>query len=201
MLLSSYSDISPCENEDIGLLERALEKALRVRTAAEPSKKDSKPPGPRKEMGILGVSSMDATHSSAASRGCQKTMRSSSKSTSLDRKGYRRPGLSVSSSLGSRPSASSKPGQTVQNHPASSAGAVHQQTSRKLQQVVAPSVSPDHITRLASKNRAVRSNVASGDDLRKAAPVSASSSNNTVASSHANELGAGHLSQQKGSVL
>uniref|UniRef100_A0A3Q0S4G3 Uncharacterized protein n=1 Tax=Amphilophus citrinellus TaxID=61819 RepID=A0A3Q0S4G3_AMPCI len=166
MLFSSYSDISPCEKEDIGLLERALEKALRVRTGSEHSKKGSKLPGPQKEMGILGVSSMDVTHLSAAHRGSQRTTRSSSKSASLDRKGYRKPALSVCSSLGSRPLASSNPGQTkttdnrntLQKHPASSAGAVHQQASRKLQQVVPPSVSPDHITSLLSKNKTVRSN-------------------------------------------
>ncbi|XP_030592250.1 uncharacterized protein tedc2 isoform X2 [Archocentrus centrarchus] len=200
------TDISPCEKEDIGLLERALEKALRVRTGSEHSKKGSKLPGPQKEMGILGVSSMDVTHLSAAHRGSQRTTRSSSKSASLDRKGYRKPALSVCSSLGSRPLASSNPGQTkttdnrntLQKHPASSAGAVHQQASRKLQQVVPPSVSPDHITSLLSKNKTVRSNVASGDDLRKAAPVAAPSSNNTVPCSHTNEPGASRLPQQKG---
>ncbi|XP_005454960.1 uncharacterized protein tedc2 isoform X1 [Oreochromis niloticus] len=200
--------VSPCDKEDIELLEKALEKALRVRTGSEPSKKDSKLPKPGKETGTLGARPVDVTHSSAASRGSQRTIRSSTKSASLDRKGYRRPGLSVCSSLASGPLASADPGQTkttdnrntIQNHPASSAGALHHQASRKLQQAVVPSVSPDHITSLLSKNKTIRSNMSSGNDLRKAVPVSANSSNNVVSSSQTNEPGACSLPQQNGRI-
>lgn len=64
-----------------------------------------------------------------------------------------------------------------------------------------PSVSPDHITSLLSKNKTIRSNMLSGDDLRKAAPVAANSSNNVVSSSQTNEPGACSFPQQNGHVF
>lgn len=43
--------------------------------------------------------------------------------------------------------------------------------------------------------------MSSGDDLRKAAPVAANSSNNVVSSSQTNEPGAYSLPQQNGHVF
>lgn len=94
------------------LLERALEKALRVRTGTGSSKKASKKQSaPRKEPGTTAVTSKEGRQASAASKGNQMTTRSTSKSASLDRKEHKKPGMSVSSTLGSKPSASYNPGQ------------------------------------------------------------------------------------------
>lgn len=67
MLLSSDTDASAGEKEDMELLERALEKALRVRTGAGPSKKDSK------KTHTAGVKPKEGMQASAASKGNQTT--------------------------------------------------------------------------------------------------------------------------------
>ncbi|XP_044036199.1 tubulin epsilon and delta complex protein 2 isoform X3 [Siniperca chuatsi] len=107
------TDTSPGEKEDMELLERALEKALRVRTGTGPSKKDcdrSKQSAYRKEPGTTVVTSKEGMQASAASKGNQTTTRSTSKSASLDRKEHKKP-----------------------------AGIVHQHAARKSQQGVSAS--------------------------------------------------------------
>ncbi|XP_076607748.1 uncharacterized protein tedc2 [Chaetodon auriga] len=204
------TDTSPAEKEDIELLERALEKALRVRTGAAPSKKDSnKQSATQKEPGATGVSSKQGVQASAASKGIQTTTRSTSKSASLDRKEHKGPGASVSSV---KSSASYNRGQCkttissniIQNCPASSAGIVLHQTARKAQQAVSASGSLDpgqlHTANFHSKNKTIRSSVLSGGDLGKAAAISMPSSNNAVPASHTEESGAHSLPQQKGTA-
>ncbi|XP_040012496.1 hyphally regulated cell wall protein 3 [Xiphias gladius] len=191
---------SPGETEDIDLLERALEKALWVRTGTETSKNKpdrNKESGSRKEPGTSAVTSKDVTQSSAPSKASQTTIKSTSKS---------KPGSSVSSTLGSRPSASNNPRQSkstnyrniVQKDPVSSARVVHHHTARKLQQAGSASGSLDHISTLHSKNKTVKSSVLSDDDLGKAAAISTPSSNDAVPLSHTDEPGAHSLLQHDG---
>ncbi|KAM6913653.1 tubulin epsilon and delta complex protein 2 [Lycodopsis pacificus] len=74
------TDRSPGEKEDMEMLERALEKALRVRTGTGCSKKASrKQSPPRKEPGTTAVACKEGTQASA-SKGNQSTSRSASKS-------------------------------------------------------------------------------------------------------------------------
>ncbi|XP_008281987.1 uncharacterized protein C16orf59 homolog isoform X2 [Stegastes partitus] len=201
------TDASPGEKEDIELLERALQKALRVRTGSEPSKKDSggnKLSGARKEHSISSVTPVNATHSCAAAKGSQPTsMKSAFKSANLDRKRHKKLGLC--SALNSRPSASSNPGQSksthnknlIQSHPSSSAEAAHQQAFRKLQQAASASGSPPHMSASLSKSKTVGSSLLSGADLSRAASVSTPSSSNTEPCPH--RSGAGGVLQQNGS--
>lgn len=204
MLLCSDTNISPGKTEDLALLERALEKALHVRTASGVSEKDpnrNKHPGPQKEAGATSVLFKDVTQSSAPYKGSQTTIRSTSKSASLDRKCHKRPG---SSTLGSRPSASYNPGQSktinnrnrIQNHSVSSVGAVYHQTARKSQLDGSTHASLTRIPTLQSKNATVRSN--SDDDLEKADTAS-SPSNDTGPYSHIREW-AHSVPQQNGYV-
>ncbi|XP_042360200.1 tubulin epsilon and delta complex protein 2 [Plectropomus leopardus] len=74
---------SPEEKEDMELLERALEKALRVRTGAGQF-------AHRKEPGITAVTSKEGMQASGASKGNQMTIRLTSKSASLDRKEHKK---------------------------------------------------------------------------------------------------------------
>ncbi|XP_051797176.1 uncharacterized protein LOC110952034 isoform X2 [Acanthochromis polyacanthus] len=104
------ADVSPQEKEDIELLERVLQKALRVLTSSEPSKAGSggeKLSGPGREVSV----------SSAAAKGRKPT---AVKSASLDRKQLRRPGscstLASRLSAGSRPSSSAGPASLSRNH-------------------------------------------------------------------------------------
>lgn len=214
MLLSPGTDTSPGEKEDIELLERALEKALRVRTGTRPSKKDSnKQSAPQKEPGTTAVAPKEGMQASAASKGNQTTSRSISKSARLDRKEHKKPGTLVSSTLGLKPAASYNPEQSTttinrsigQNCPVSSAGIVHHQAARKSQQAVSAFGALDrgqlHTSTLHSKNKTVRSSVLSGIDLGKAAAISTTSSNNTVPISHTEESGAQSLPRQIGYVF
>ncbi|XP_022608353.1 uncharacterized protein C16orf59 homolog [Seriola dumerili] len=191
----------PGEKEDIELLERVLEKALWVRTGSGASKKDpdrNKQSGPRKEPGTSVVTSKGVTQSSAPSKGSDLTIRSTSKSASLDRKEHKKPGSSLSSSLGARPSTSNNPRQskttnnrgTIQKHPVSSAAAVHHQATRKLQQAGSASGSPDR-----SKKKTVKSSMLSVENLGEAAAIPTPSSNNAVPFSHTDESGAYSLLQ------
>ncbi|XP_039679890.1 uncharacterized protein LOC120573994 isoform X4 [Perca fluviatilis] len=166
---------SPGEKEDMELLERALEKALRVRTGTGSSKKASKnQSAPRKEPGTTAVTSKEGRQAFAASKGNQTTTRSTSKSAGLDRKEPKKPG-----------------------------GIVHQQAAaaRKSQQAVSASGSLDrgqfHTSTLHSKNQTVRSNVLSGNDLCRAAAISIPS-DNTVPASPTHRSGAHSLLRQTG---
>lgn len=95
MLLSSDTDASLGEKEDIELLEQALEKALHVRTGTRPKKAPSKQSAPQKEMS---TAAKEGGRAPAASKGKQTTRRTF-KSTGFDRKHHTRPGTSVSCSL------------------------------------------------------------------------------------------------------
>ncbi|XP_065821141.1 tubulin epsilon and delta complex protein 2 isoform X2 [Labrus bergylta] len=153
----AVSDTSPGQKEDIELLERALEKALQVRTGTGPSKKDSdrnKPPAHPKEQATYVVTFKEGKQTAAASKGNQTTFRSTSKSASLDRKEHKKPGASVSSSKAARKSqqAVSKSGSLCQ-------GQIHTST-------------------LHSKNKTTKSEL-SGNET-----ISIPSSSNTVAFSH-----------------
>ncbi|XP_074512735.1 tubulin epsilon and delta complex protein 2 [Sebastes fasciatus] len=182
------TDTSPGEKEDMELLERALEKALRVRTGTGSSKEASnKQSVPRKELGSTAVTSKEGMQTSK-----------------------RKPGTTVSSTLGSKPSASSyNPGRcktttnrdATQNCPVSSAGVVHHQAARKSQQAVSSSGSLGrgqlHTSALRSKNKTIRSNVLSGSDLGEAEAIS-TPSNTTVPVSQTEESGAPSLPRQNG---
>lgn len=204
-LLCPDTDTSPGEREDIELLERALEKALWVRTGIGPLKKDAD----RSKQSVPGKKpATTVTTSKAALKGNQTTTRSTFKSASLDRKEHRRPGTSVFSTVGSRPSASYSPGKCkttvntnlIQSRSASSSGVVHRQAARKSQQTVLASGSLDHghlhISTLHSKNKTVRGNVLSGEVLGRMPP-----SYNMVPVSPTNDTGAHRLRQQNGYVL
>ncbi|KAJ4932609.1 hypothetical protein JOQ06_011027 [Pogonophryne albipinna] len=164
---------SPMEKEEMELLERALEKALRVRTGTVSSKKDSnKQSACRKASSASAVTSKEGMQASTAPKGNQKTARSTSKSASLDRKDHRKP-----------------------------AGIVHHQAARASQQAVSASGSLArgqlHTSTLHSKNKTIRSNELSGTDLGTAAAFS-THSHNTVPVSHRLESGAHSLPPQKG---
>lgn len=107
MLLSSDTDTSPGEKEDIELLERALEKALRIRTGTGVSKKDhdrNKKSAPQKEPATTVVEFKEGMQASA-SKANQTTKRSTSKSAGIDKKEHKKPGASVSSMLGPKSAA------------------------------------------------------------------------------------------------
>ncbi|XP_073350789.1 tubulin epsilon and delta complex protein 2 [Pagrus major] len=191
------TDTAPVEKEDIELLERALEKALQVRTGTGPSKTDSKKQSAhrRKEPGPTVLTSKEGTQASAASKGSQTTTRLTSNSASLYRK---RPGTSASSTVGSKSSVGCNPVQckttnrnTIQTRAVYSAGTVHHQAGRKSQQAVSASGSLDlgqlHTSALHAKNKTIRSKVLSGNDPGKAAAISTPSSNKTAPASHTGE--------------
>lgn len=187
MLLSSDTNTSPGEKEDIELLERVLEKALWVRSGSGASKKDpdrDKQYVPQKEPGASVVTSKHLTQSSAPSKASQTAIRSTSTSASLDGKQHKKPGHSLSSSktINNRG--------TIQKHPVSSAGAVHHQGARKLQQAGLASASLD-----CFKKKTVKSSVLGGEDVGKAAAISTLSSNNTGPFSHTNKSGSHRLPQ------
>ncbi|XP_034075460.1 uncharacterized protein LOC117548357 isoform X1 [Gymnodraco acuticeps] len=198
---------SPVEKEEMELLERALEKALRVRTGTVSSKKDSnKQSACRKASSTSAVTSKEGMQASTAPKGNQKTARSTSKSASLDRKDHRKPGTLV---FNSKSSHSYHPGQCktrinrniIMNCSVSSAGIVHHQAARASQQAVSASGSLArgqlHTSTLHSKNKTIRSNELSGTDLGTAAAFS-THSHNTVPVSHRLESGAHSLPPQKG---
>lgn len=202
MLLFSDADASPGEKEDIDLLERALEKALRVRTGSEPSKDNfcrSNLAGAQSETSPT----TDVLISSAVANRAHTSVRSISKSDSLGRKGYKKSDLSVHSTLSSKPSTSYKPTMfksvhnrnAIQNCFSSSARAVHHRAPRTFQQTVPASASPDPTTAPLSNKKTARSNVARSGDMRRAAAVSVPSSNNT------DGLGSSGLLQQNVYVL
>ncbi|XP_029015330.1 tubulin epsilon and delta complex protein 2 isoform X2 [Betta splendens] len=147
---------SPEEKEDLELLERALEKALQVRTASEVSEKDpkrSKQAVPRTEPGAASASCKDGIQSSAP---IQKTVRS--KSAIIDRKLPKKPGsLTVVSkpSAGQSKTINNKKG--IQNRPASSIKVVQHQGERKSQQAGSAHSSIAHTSTLHSKNTTIRS--------------------------------------------
>ncbi|XP_068434791.1 tubulin epsilon and delta complex protein 2 isoform X2 [Clinocottus analis] len=195
------TDTSPGEKEDMELLERALEKAFRVRAGTGYSKKaSSKQSPPQKEPGTTAVA-CKGMQASAASKGNQSTSRSRSKSATS--KEHKRPGPSAPSKLGSEPSASCYPAQCktainkniTQNWPLSSDGIVHHQAARKGSGSV--DLGQFHTSTLHSKNKTIRSNSSSGRDPGQAAAIVAFSSN-TGPNSQTEEPGVHSLPRQNG---
>ncbi|KAM6966318.1 uncharacterized protein tedc2 isoform 2-T2 [Tautogolabrus adspersus] len=168
----AVSDTSPGEKEDIELLERALEKALQVRTGTGPSKKDSdrnKLPAHPKEQATYVVTTKEGKQTAAASKGNQTTFRSTSKSASLDRKEHKKSGASVSSSKAARKS---------------------QQTILKSGSLCQGQI---HTSIIHSKNKTTRSNMLSGNET-----ISIPSSSNTATFSQTGESVAPSVPPQTG---
>ncbi|KAM3597595.1 uncharacterized protein V6R79_006614 [Siganus canaliculatus] len=191
------TDVSQVEKEDIELLEQALEKALQVRAGSGSSRKDSNSlAAPQKELGPSHTASKEGIPASAHSKG--------NKTRPGQRKEQKKPATSASSTLGSKSSASCIRSQskssTDRNIIQNCLGNMHHQATRKSQQAVSVLSSPDpgqlHISSLCSKNKTVRNNVLSGNDLGKAAAISMPSSNTTVAVSHTG--GSHNVPQQNG---
>ncbi|KAF7665493.1 hypothetical protein LDENG_00140800 [Lucifuga dentata] len=187
-------DISPGEKEEIELLERALEKALRIRTGIEPSKKNpDRHQQSLKEPGGTDVKPKKVTQASAVFKGNQVTIKSNSKATCLNRKEHKKPGMSELAKLGSRSGAGHHPGRNkstvksnlIKKHPVSSTETVHHQGDRKAQQVVSNSGSLDqdqaHNSTFSSKYNATGS---SDEDLSKAATTPTPCLNNAELLSH-----------------
>nr|XP_040046520.1 uncharacterized protein LOC120827580 [Gasterosteus aculeatus aculeatus] len=190
---ATATDTSPGEKEDIELLERALEKALRVRSGTGHSKKDpSKQSPPLKEPCPAAVACTEGTPASAAPKVNRPASRSTSKSANP--KEPKKPGTSVPSTLSSKLSAGHYPGRrkTTSKSPFSAAGLAHRQAARKPQQAASGSGSVHaghlHTSTLHSKKKTIRSDLSSGHDLSGAAAAS-DPSNNPVAVSLAEELG------------
>lgn len=198
------TDTSPGEREDIELLERALEKALRVRAGTAPSKKEShrtKASAPQKEAGTTNGTSKEGMQACVALKGNHSTTKSTSKSASLDRKEHRKACASVSSMSGSKSSPSYNPRQSKsavnKNRTQGCAGIVHHQVIRKSGKLaVAGSFDPSqsHTATHLCKNKTMRSDAPSG----KAAATRTPSSNNTVPVSHTEEFGAQSSPPQNG---
>ncbi|XP_068193563.1 tubulin epsilon and delta complex protein 2 [Antennarius striatus] len=194
------TDTSPGEKEDIELLERALKKALHVRTGKKLSKKDKdKQSVPPKAPGTSVVTSKDRIHA-PADKDSQNTAK-------FNRKEHKRPGVSVTSTLGSK-SVVYNPGQckttVIRNiFPsclASSSGILYHQAARKSQQSIS---TPDcldldqlHVSTFHAKRKTMRR-----DDLGKATASSVPSSNSTTPVLHTRESGAHHLHQQNRNVF
>lgn len=206
LILSPDTNISTGEKEDIELLERALEKALQVRSASEVSEKcpnRNKRPGPRKEPGATSVPVKDVTQCSAPCKGSQTTVKSTSKYASRDRELHKKP---RSSTLGASSSANnnlglSKPinnNNRFQNRPVSSVGIVYHQAATKLTQGVSTNASLAHISTLHSKQTTVQSN--SDDDLDKATTVS-NPADHLGHYSHTNKSGIDRVLQHNGYVF
>nr|XP_046272204.1 uncharacterized protein LOC124073779 isoform X1 [Scatophagus argus] len=194
---------SPGEREDLELLERALEKALQVRTGAGPSAKDSNQrTAPEREPGDVAVTSKEGMQASAASRGNRPTTRLTSRSARLDREKHKKPTTSASSTLSSKASytpggcKTTVNGNAVQNCLVSSAGPVQSQRAASVSGGV--DLGQLHTSALHSKNKTIRSNVLSGSDLGKAAVISTASSNNKTPVSHTGQTGAHRVPHQNG---
>lgn len=166
------ADTSPEDKDDIELLERALQKALRVRTGTGASKKDS---NKQSAPGSAVVTSKEGIQACSAPKGNHTTTRSTSKSAGLDRKDRKKSGGIVHHQ---------RAGKSQQG--VSSSG------SRDL--------GHSHASALLSKNKTVRGGVLGGDDSGKAAAISRPSLNNTVPAPHAEECGAHGLPQQNGTA-
>lgn len=199
MFFLSHVDTSPAEKEDIDLLERALQKALRVRTGSQLFKDDcckNNLSGPPSETNPT----TDVLISSAVANEGQTTIRFTTKSARLGRKEPEKPGLSVRSTKPTQPKTVNNRN-TIQNRFSSSTQTLHHRASRKLQQTVAASAAPDPIATPLSTNKTARSNLARDGDLSRAAAVSMPSSKNTVSLSDTDGFGLRSLLQQNGYVL
>ncbi|KAM8844258.1 uncharacterized protein tedc2 isoform 1-T1 [Spinachia spinachia] len=162
---ATATDSSPGEKEDIELLERALEKALRVRTGAGYSKKDSS-----KRPCTTAVARAEGALAPAASKVDRSTSRPTSKSANP--KEPKRPGTSVPPTLGPELCAGHHPARrkTTSKTPFSSAGVAHRQAAGKPQQAHPGQL---HTASLHSKKKTVRSDLVSARDPGEAVAPSA----------------------------
>lgn len=163
---------SPGEREDIELLERALEKALQVRTGTGPSKIDSE-----RHQVPTQLKEPAAKQTSAVSK-VNQTTRSTSKSAGPDRKEYKKPGTSLSSRKASMKS------QQGASAPGSASGSLCQGQS--------------YASSLHHKKQTIRSHKLSVSKVGKAVSKSTPSSDNTVSVSHAGESEAPRMPPQNG---
>ncbi|XP_074553077.1 uncharacterized protein tedc2 isoform X2 [Halichoeres trimaculatus] len=162
------TDTSPGDREDIELLERALEKALQVRTGTGHSKKD-----PERHQ-VPAQPKAPATKQTCAVSRVNQTTRSTSKSAGLDRKENKKSGISLSSS---------KTSMKVQQG-ASASGSLCQ--------------GPLHASSLHAKKQTSRSNKLSVSKVGQAVALSTPSSNSTVSVSHAGGSEAPRMPPQNG---
>uniref|UniRef100_UPI003AAB4697 uncharacterized protein n=1 Tax=Centroberyx gerrardi TaxID=166262 RepID=UPI003AAB4697 len=201
-------DIPSGEKEEIELLERALEKALWIRAGTGPPKKNpdrNGQSGPHKVPGGAVVRPKEVTQLSAASKGNQTTIRSTSKSTSLDRKEPKKPRMPVSGATADHHLRQYKPrvnSNSIQKRPVSSADVVPLRAARKAQQAVSSSSSPDqgrlHASIAHSKYEAFRGSLQSDGELGKAAATSMPTSKNPVSVSHTEGTGTQTSPRQNG---
>ncbi|XP_024127650.1 uncharacterized protein LOC112146203 [Oryzias melastigma] len=170
------ADSSSREQEDMELLEKALEEALRVRTGSDISRKTLKSNVSqiKKE-----VTTMGKLNQCLPTKGSQKAAIATSKPLSWDKEGHKTSASTVRPKISSRLSASGKSGKskssskrTVIQNPPFLVQTDHRHASRKLQQAVSASATPDQITTLLSENKTDRRNMQSGDDPSNAASAS-----------------------------
>ncbi|RVE69520.1 hypothetical protein OJAV_G00078830 [Oryzias javanicus] len=171
------ADSSSREQEDMELLEKALEEALRVRTGTDISRKTLKSTVSHieKEKGTT----MGNLNQCLPTKGSQKAATVTSKSLSFDKEGHKISASTVRPKTSSRLTASGKSGKskssskrTVIQNPPFLVQTDHRHASRKLQQPVSASAAPDQITTLLSENKTARRNMQSGDDPSNAASAS-----------------------------
>lgn len=112
-------------------------------------------------------------------KGSQKAAIATSKPLSWDKEGHKTSASTVRPKISSRLSASGKSGKskssskrTVIQNPPFLVQTDHRHASRKLQQAVSASATPDQITTLLSENKTDRRNMQSGDDPSNAASAS-----------------------------
>ncbi|XP_028312048.1 uncharacterized protein tedc2 isoform X2 [Gouania willdenowi] len=187
----------PGQKDDIDLLDQALEKALKIRSGIDSSKKHTvrnKFPGCEKEQGPGADSANDRTMS-ASIKGCQKITKSSSKPACVIRKGNHKDRSSASSrhaaSFRSGHSKTTNNRNIIQEHLASSAGLVHHQAA-------SASASANDISTRLSKNKNTRNNMLCDDNLEKSASVSTTSPNSVTTVSHTEKSGESGVFQQDG---
>ncbi|KAM4597992.1 tubulin epsilon and delta complex protein 2 [Polymixia lowei] len=202
------TDILPEEKEEIDLLERALEKALRIRSG--PSKEphgSNDLSGPNKEACGTVVKPKGVIQTSGTSKA---TVKSTSKSGSLDRKETRKPTMSAVSMPGQRGTTGHHPrqykasvgGNSIQKPPVTSTTVVPLRPAEKAQQAVSRSDFLDqghsHPSTSRSKDVAMRSSLLSAGDLGKAVATSAPPHKEAASVSHTEETGSHSSPPQNG---
>ncbi|XP_029912925.1 uncharacterized protein tedc2 [Myripristis murdjan] len=196
------SDIPPGEKEEIELLEQALEKALWIRTGTGLSKRKpdrNGPTQPHNEPGGAVVRPKEGTQAKVASKGNQTTIRSTFKSTSIDKKEPQKPSsvLHSRTTTGHHPR-QHKPGvnsKLMQKQPVSLAKVVPFQAAKKVHQTVsnAPEQGQLHTSGAQSKYEAIQSRQMNGGDVGN---TSRPSPKNPLSASQAEETGAQSSPQQ-----
>lgn len=199
MLSCSDPDILPEEKEEIELLERALEKALQIRSGTGSSKEPhdfNRQSGPNKELGGAVTKPKGGAQAPGTSTGNRATIRATLKSTSLGRKGSKNAIMSGPTMVGSkgmtghphRQYKASVHRNSTQKCPVLSAKALPLQSASKVKQTASSSDRVDQgqsyasITR--SKYEAIQSSLRRGGDSGKAAATSLTPHKDPVPVSH-----------------